>query len=352
MAGFSDSTYVDLITTTLKDMGKLKWTDMSYDLNEHIALSQILNKKKVGFTGGTGIQWNMKVSGGNSAKNVGLGAQDSVNIQDYMTTAEIDWRHTTANYGWERRVLAMNRKDPEKLVDLIEVARYDCMCDIAGLAEGNFWGKPENSADKFTPYGLFYWLVGNATEGFYGQCPAGFTDVAGLDPVTAYPRHRNWTFEWVEVSKTDLIRKMRRAVKYTAMKPPAPGSKPYTMGKGKSIYSVYNVIRNFEERLEEQGDNMGNDLAPKDGAVMFRGIPVQWAPALDANDQYTDPVVGIDWSVFRPVFLKGEYMREDGPEKVSGQHTMFVVFIDCTYNFVCYNRRKLWIGTNSGTALS
>jgi hypothetical protein len=40
------------------------------------------------------------------------------------------------------------------------------------------------------------------------------------------------------------------------------------------------------------------------------------------------------------VFLKGEYLNESKPEKLTaiGQHRTIVVHVDCTYNMVCENR--------------
>ena len=54
----------------------------------------------------------------------------------------------------------------------------------------------------------------------------------------------------------------------------------------------------------------------------------------------TDPVYGVNWGVLKPVFLSGEYMREEGPTQVPGQHTTMQVFVDSTLNFMCTDRRR------------
>jgi hypothetical protein len=41
-----------------------------------------------------------------------------------------------------------------------------------------------------------------------------------------------------------------------------------------------------------------------------------------------------------PVFLRGEYLREMGPDVASNQHTTHVTHIDCTLNLMCNDRRK------------
>ena len=61
----------DLITTTQRNLGEMKWTDLSYTLQEHLALPQLLNKNKVSFTTGTGIQWNLMISTTGATKETG-----------------------------------------------------------------------------------------------------------------------------------------------------------------------------------------------------------------------------------------------------------------------------------------
>jgi len=338
--GLTSDQIVDLVTTTQKDLGKLKWTDIATDLQEFVALPQILKKKKVRFDSGIGIQFNVMTGNSGAAKNSGLYAVDDVNVGDVMQTAELPWRHCTTSYAFERRELAMNQ-EPARIVELVKVRRVDAMLSMAELMESNLWGKPPDSTDTEIPFGVLYWIVKNATEGFNGGNPAGFSaGCAGLSSAT-YPRWKNWTAQYAAVSKTDLIRKMRKAARFTTFKSPVPQPQ-YLQGPGQyGIYTNYNVLGTMEEILEDQNDNLGNDVASKDGQTVFRGNPVQWVPFLE--DDGTDPVFGINWGTFKPVFLKGEYLREEPPEKAPNQHTVFEVFVDCTLNFECRDRRRLWV---------
>ena len=47
MATLQADDIVDLITITQKDLGKMRWTDLSYDLQEYVALPSLLQKEKV-----------------------------------------------------------------------------------------------------------------------------------------------------------------------------------------------------------------------------------------------------------------------------------------------------------------
>lgn len=106
-------------------------------------------------------------------------------------------------------------------------------------------------------------------------------------------------------------------------------------------------VGHLEEVLEAQNDNLGNDVASKDGAVQFRRIPVEWVPWFDNNSgtvDTTNPIYGINWTVFKPCFLSGEYMKETKVAPHPLHHRTITQFIDCSYNFFC--------GTGEGTSSS
>jgi hypothetical protein len=332
---------IDLVKTTQRDLGELKWTEIATDLQEHVALPNLLSTEKVAFDSGYGIQWNLMTEFSGAARDTGLYAVDNVNVQDVMQTAYIPWRHVTSSYAIERREIAMNR-EPRRIVDLVKVRRADAMLGLAEHMERRFWQAPTAPNDDRL-FGCGYWMVYNATKGFNGQNPTGFSDVAGLDSSTsAFSRWRNFTAQYTDVSANDLITKWREAAVKTNFKPLASMNQPSYSGADRyGYYTNYNVLGQLETILTTQNDNLGNDIAPKDGQVVFRRVPVTYVPYLDVATG--DPIYGINWSVFQPVFLSGEYMRETGPETASNQHTVMNTFIDCTLNIRCTNRRRLFL---------
>lgn len=329
----------DVVKTTLRELGRLRWTGIQSDLQEHVALPKMLKKERVKFSDGYEIQFNVQYKLSGNAKNVGLYGSDSYNVSDTMATGSIPWRHTTTFYAFDRREMTMN-SGASRIVDLIKTRRTDAMIDLAERMEIDFWGAPASSSDTTTPYGIDYWVVKNATEGFNGGDPSGFTaGAAGLATAT-YTRWKNWTYQYTNVTKDDLIRGWRNAATKTLFKSPVEFP-DYNRGDRYGYYTNYDVIQPLEELLEAQNENLGKDLASMDGAVMFRRNPVVWVPQLDGDSQ--DPVYGINWGVFYPVFLAGEYMKEQGPEKAANQHTVMKVDIDTSYNWCCKNRRRLFI---------
>ena len=330
---------VDLITITQRDLGRLRWTDLSYDLQEYVALPSILQKEKVTYSSGYGMQWNVMTGTSGATRDVGLYEVDSVNVSDVMTTANIPWRHMTTNYAIERREISMNT-GPAQIVDLVKIRRHDAMVDLAKHLETRFWSKPDTSADNLKIYGVPYWIVYNATEGFNGGNPSGFTSgAAGIDSA-ATPNWSNWSAQYAAVSNVDLIRKWRKAATFTKFMAPQP-SPSYGTGARYGYYTNYDVIGPLEEVLESQNDNLGNDIASKDGKLLFRQIPVTWVPFLE--DRAGDPIYGINWGQFKPAFLSGEYLREEGPVKASNQHTVFQTHVDLTMNIMCTDRRSNFV---------
>ena len=72
MATLQADDIVDLITLTQKDLGKMRWTDLSYDLQEYVALPSLLQKEKVAFGSGYGMQWNVMTGTSGATRDTGL----------------------------------------------------------------------------------------------------------------------------------------------------------------------------------------------------------------------------------------------------------------------------------------
>jgi hypothetical protein len=356
---------LDLVTTTLKDLGELRWTDITSSVQEHVFLNVMLTKYKVGFGSGYAIQWNVQVNPTGSARMTGMMATDNVNIVDTMTTASIPWRHATTNWAIDDRELAINR-EPRRIVELIKTRRAGSMMSLAELLETQGWSQPTNSDDNLNVFGIPYWIVPDRDQGFNGGNPFGFAAGAGGLSSVTYPNWRNYTDSYVDPTKLDLIRKWRRAARFTKFMAPVnvkiPTYSPPT-GQKYGYYTTNFVMQRLEEAAEQQNDNLGNDVASKDDSVVFRRIPVTWVPKLEdlsgqgMSGTFVDatyastggmpvaPVYGICWDCFRPVFLEGWYMKEYGPNRVPGQHTLMSTHVDTTLNLECRDRRRNFVLT-------
>ena len=334
------SQILDLVATTQKELGRMRWTELATDYQDFEVLPKMLKRGNVAFESGDGIQRNVMVDESGAASHVGLFNVDDVNVGDVMQTFNVPFRHTTTNYAFDRREKAINSGSATQIVDLIKVRRSDAMISLALLLEQAFWGKPGDSTDNTTPFGLFYWMVNNASTGFNGGNPSGFTSGAGGLSSTTYPRWSNYTAQYTNVTKADLIKKMRTAHRKTDFMSPID-IPDYRSGRGQNfrIYVNESTISSIEDVGEAQNENLGRDVASMDGATTFRRNPIIYVPKLD--DESTNPVFMVNWNVFKIFFLRGEYLREDPPRQSSRQHNVFEIHVDLSWNTVCVNRRRL-----------
>jgi hypothetical protein len=328
----------DLVSTTLNELGRGKWTDIASVYQEYYALPKLLKQEKVQFDSGPEIELQVMHKYGGNAKHTGLYATDDVNSEDIMAKGKIPWRHSTTNWSYDEREITMNAA-PSKIVDLVKTKRAGAMGGLAELMETALWSKPASSADVTTPFGLTYWIVKyDGTGGFDGGNPTGFTSGAGNISSSTYTRWANWAAQYTTSDKADLISKMRKA--YTKIQFKSPVDYPSASGADRyTIYTNYDGLAALEDIGESQNENLGRDVASMDGKIVFRGNKVDYVPYLDNDTE--NPYYFVNWGVFDMVFLKGEYLKETGPIPAPKQHRVKEVHVDLTWNTRCVDRRRL-----------
>jgi len=336
--GLAHSEIDDLVLLTQNNLIKRgAFVDMQTDLTDHVGVREIWKNRKKAFAGGDNWEFNAQMDHNHSARVVGLFENDGSALTDTMKKGEVSVRHLNAHYIYDLHEKAFQRGGHE-IVDLIKTRYVGMMVSWFELLEDILWGKPENSSDIKTPYGIAYWVVKNAVEGFNGGNPAGFADgAAGISSVD-FPRWRNYTGAYAAVSKEDLIRKMRKAHAVTGFRSPVSHATPDLGQMGNGIYSGYTVIGAVEEELEKQNMSLGNDVASKDGKSLFKGSPLTYVPKLDADS--TDPVYMLDWKVLACGVMEGWENNLSKPEPVPGKHNVRRVDLDASLNLVCTDRRR------------
>lgn len=334
----------DLITSTLRDLGRLKLTDLSYSLQDHVAAKQFINKNRIVVDGGTAIQWQVKTDHANNASWEGLYGTVTTEVGESLISGYVDWRHIKTSYAFDEREPAINA-GAARIVDLIKDRRGEALTDWAERVEAAFWSSPDASSTVL-PYGLPYWIVKNNSTGFNGGAASGYTTVGNINPTT-YTRWKNYTAQYTAVSKDDLIPKWRKAATLTNFKPPYKENTPsYNTGDNYAWYMNYDTVAALENLLEAQNENLGKDVASMDGKAMFRGRPCDWVPYLDADT--TNPIYGVNWGVFKTYVLKGFFLKELTIPHKPGQPNVSVTYMDTTMNWVCKDRRRqIVLATNT-----
>lgn len=347
----------DVLITSLNELDRLKFTDLMSDYNSTIALKRIFRKNKANIESGPEVQFNIITDHNHSARHVGIGYVSVVDIPNLMTVGKMPWRHTTWNWAVERRIVAMN-SGRSKIIDIAQTQRIAAFGSAIILFEQTLWTCPTAADFALNPVGIPYFVVKSATDaatdttrnGFNGSTPSGYSVVANLSPTT-YPRWRNYADAYTNISKDDLVRKMRRAQFYTDWMPLVDNIPENDTGNDYGVYTNYKVVRTMEELLEGQNDSLGKDIAPMDGRAQFMRTPI--TPVKQLDNDTDDPVYLLNWGVLGAKGLAGEWMYEQHFPAQANQPTISMTNTDCSWNMTCQNRRKqavLSTGTSGSAA--
>ena len=271
-----------------------------------------------------------------AARHVGFNATDETTIQDVVTQLQVDWRHLQTSWGVIYQETLMNRG--ERLIfNILKPRRAAAMIDLVEELESAAWSSPA-AGDKVLPYGLPYYVVKNATQGFNGGLPSGHTTVAGVN-ITDTPTYQNWTDTYAAISKADLVKKARKAHRKCRFKSPITIQDYRSdMGERYRVYVNEETLSEIEDIGEAQNESLGRDIASMDGTMVFRNHPILWVPQLDSDTQ--NPWYMVDHSTFTPVCLTGDYLRESMAERHPDQHNTVEILLDQTYDYVCSGRRR------------
>jgi len=336
MATLRDIDIADMVTTTLHDLGRGRFHQIAQELVEYIVLPRLLKKGRIRIQGsGIGIKETFMNSTGGSSRWVGLLEEDAVNWADLLDQITVNWCRLTDNMAWERRMLLENRGQA-RINNVIKPQRVAMMLRIAQALEEGYFSAPDAS-DVKKPWGLPYWVVKNSTTGFNGGLPSGFTTVGGVS-LTDSPTFKNYTFQYTDVTKADLIKKLRTAHRKTNWRSPVkqPGMVS-DFGMRRQLFVNEATISTIEDVGEAQNENLGRDIAPMDDKMAFKRHVITYVPYLDADT--TNPVYLNDLDTIHPFVLKGDYLRESDARVSPKQHNMYEVHVDLSINFLCTNRR-------------
>ncbi len=269
---------------------KGSFLDLQHDLSDFVAVREMWKKRQKVFSGGHPWSFKAQIDHNHSAKAVGLFETDGTALTDTMISGTVPVRHVNANYIYDQREPDFQRGGTS-IVDLIKTRYVGMMGSLFELIEEFLWGVPD-SGDEVTPFGLKYWLLRNTSEGFNGENHANFSSGRANIDSSTYTRWANWSNDYEEITKPDLIRSMRRAHRKIQFRSPVSHAQPVVGGMGNGIYTNDAVLGIMEEILEDQNMNLGNDLASKEGKTLFKSTPIVYAPFLD--DDSENPVYMLD----------------------------------------------------------
>ena len=346
MATLKAADLADLVAGALYDLGKMKVQQIAQTRQDYPMFVKAFKKERITLDGGIGIQRTLMNRLPESAAHVGLAEPDNVNIVDLIDQLQVPWVHAQQSWGVILQEALMNRG--EALVfNIVKPRREGAMINLIEELDNKSWAAPSSSSDKKNPFGIPYYVVKNSSTGFNGGAASGHTTVAGVS-LTDTPTYKNYTYTFAAtngITKADGIKKTKVAIRKCGFKSPIPGS-GYAPDTGAN-YVVYTNDTNFsamEDIGEGQNENLGKDIANtmfNTGSLALRGFPIVWVPKLDSDTD--NPIYGINHDTFMTVGLKGDWFRES-ENKAPNQHNITQYFIDLTYNFLCVDRRRNFVG--------
>jgi len=339
----------DVMNSTRAAEGRLRITDLTSDDQYSVALPHIMDRRHIRFDVGDAINFNVLTEKSENAAWVGMFDVDNVNQVDGQQIGTVPWRFVKNGWTADINQFAMNA-DPAKIVDFKAMKRQQMLRDWYDTWEESFWSAPTSSTDYTSPYGLYYWMVYNATEGFNGGNNSNFSSgPAGLSRST-YARWKNYTFNYSNVTQTDFVDKVETAMVYCNFRPlPASHTQGYGTGTPRwGLYTLYDpVIKDCKAILRANNDSLGMmDLDPI-GQVRIGRQPLEWVPYLQNNESTADPIFGINWDQVGFVFLRTRYMVETPVHKAPLQRNVVQQFVDCTGNWVWTDCRSCFGGAKS-----
>ncbi len=341
--GLQAEQIADIVSMVKDAEDRGTYTLLTTELQKYPAMQQLFKGKARRERGGEQLSFNAMVASNESAQTTSLFAEIDVAQADLFKVGRVPWRHVTNYYAFDEREPILNSR-PDDLVDIVKGRRTDCFVSLAVKFEDWFWEKPTGSeaSDDAPPDGVKYWVgrVNTDTDGaFQGGDPSGFASGAAGLLSTDYPNWQNYSVGYSAVSEDDFMARLDKAAWSCDFTNPV--AIPGAMQQNYGYYTVYSLFASLRKIARDRNDDLGFDLESRSPTYM--GGQIMAVPYLTTNDATENPFYGIDWSVFRPTFLRGEWMKEVTVVRPGKQHRTVVIFVDSTLNIECKNRRKLFV---------
>lgn len=330
---------------TLNKFEKNRWVFIGQDLQRYTFVDRHFKNGKAAEEGGEKLEWKIQYDFSDNTRDTQPYDTDEFHVADYVTNATVPWSWQTNNITWDVYENAF-QSGPTKIVSVLQQRWHSMWMDYFTGMERRLWSKPASSSTSpVPPYGIPYWIVKNATEGFNGGNPSGFTaGPGGVDTTDArFANWKNWTGTYSAVSRTDLVRKLTTALEKTHFVSPHSFANLDNSGKPDfMLYTVFSVWQTMKEMQEARNDNLGPDVGYYKGTLVVNGHPVMWVPIISADGELADsqnPVYGINHQNFKYFYKTGFAQKLSGVVTNANKHTVRHQHLDNAGNFRMINRR-------------
>lgn len=349
MATLQFSGIQDIVNSTLKELGKGPIEQVAQSYPGYPTCDYFFRREgRMSLSDGYAIQRSVWIRKQNVATDTALYEADDVNVENLTTTATIPWRFYKSYWAYDDREFLANAGE-SRIFDMIKVRRSNAWLSMIEKLDADIWTLPATTNTR-SLYGIPYYLVKNATAGFNGGHPSGYSDVAGISRTT-YANWKNYTATYTlnTITKADIITTLRtafRAMRWQDIE--GMSIEDYRRGRDKYVLLVNNAtMGGFENVGEAQNENLGKDVASfegqkdiyrADGTLTFRRKPIVFDPYLD-NDS-TNPIYVMDLSTWCMYVMKKLNMEQTEPTLIGDGHHSYAVWYDLGCNLMCFDPRR------------
>jgi hypothetical protein len=328
----------DAVIATLNALNRGKWIGEMVDLQEHVGFQSFCRDRREQGATGRGVTVRYVMDHNHSAKHVGLFGTVDYTRDDAMKEGTVPWCYTDGNMVYDEREPDING-GPEQIVELVSVENARMMTSMVELSEADVWGVPESSSDNDTPFGVKYWVTRSATLGYNGGNHASFSSGrAGISSVT-YPRHKNFTGAYTDVSDTEdtgLIYMMEQAADKCRWVAPSPEPGMGRSGYSRGIFTNWDTKYSLKNIAKANNDSLGYDLSTQE--PVFRGGKIKYTPSFDSDT--TNPLYMLDHNHIYAKFLKDWFMKRIKVNRLSNQPHCFAIIVSMAWNIICDDLRR------------
>lgn len=337
--------FADIVMNTRSRVQKRLWTDISMAFPQYLFVDRVIKGKKFKIRGSHTIQENLQVRNNSSFELGGAYDPTQAHVQDVANKITETWSSNRCHTMWADDELVYQGDSDSEIIDVYDQRVHAMENDYVEGMEYQFLGTPSSSSQSPMPIkGLKYWLQSNATEGFNGGDPSGFSAGAGNVSTGTVPAWANFTNSFSVVSQTDLFDKLSRALKFCDFRAPNPYPSIYEEGHRWSILTTLDNIQEFEVYTTGANDNIGTDIGRFRGMVTFRGIPLEYWWVLSHPDSTAvdsaDTLYGVDWNTWNFYFQRGFDGKIDVLPMGAQQVGVTTMWMRTIAQLMCGNRRR------------
>jgi len=336
----------DLVQGTLEHMDRPNFQMIATDLTDYVVMSDMFHKDVARISDGKSVKDQVMVSHRDSARDTGLYDEDQFVMEDNLKDVKTEWRFTTDNYIYDHNEIAING-GASQIVPMLQKKRLNALLSLTVKLERSFFGKPANSSDVKTPWGLQYWLKSpeaGAALGFSGGDVTGFASGPGGLSADTYTHWKNYNGRYATFDDDGLVDALKKTARNTNFTAPVRVKGQMSEAITRRIWCGENVLDAVDKLAQSKNDNLGTDLgAYGDKGVTFKRTPFTYVPQIDA-DFTDDDIFMVDTNTLYIVILADGNMRESAPMEVKGRHNVRAIHIDFAWNVHCKNRRhQAWL---------